>query len=105
MSHAARKQFGLNSDHLTVKNKNAHLPLHDLCVGQDVMFQESIDRRRFPATIISLCEEPRIYKIATKDGVIYRKTQAHLKPYKPQNKQCGDEHSIMKSVICRQLNM
>ena len=33
MSHTARKQLGLNSDHLRVKNKNAHLPLHDLCVG------------------------------------------------------------------------
>ena len=42
MSHAARKQLGLGSDQLSVKNKNAQLPLHDLCVGQDIMFQDSI---------------------------------------------------------------
>ena len=73
MSHAARKQLGLSSEHLRVKNKNAHLPSHDLCVGQDVMFQDSISKRWFPATITSLCEEPRSYKIATKDCFIYRK--------------------------------
>ena len=89
MSHAARKQLGLSSDHLRVKNKNANLPSHDLCVDQDVMFQDSIRKRWFPATITSLCEEPRSYKIDTRDGVIYRKMQAHLQPYKQQKKQCG----------------
>ena len=88
MSHTARNQLGLSSDQLRVKNKNAHLPSHDLCVGQDVMFWDSISKRWFPATITSLCEEPRCYKIATKDGVIYRKMQVHMKAYKPQNKQC-----------------
>ena len=73
MSHAAKRQLGLNSDQLRVKNKNAPLPSHDLGVGQDVMFQDSISKRWFPATITSLCEEPRSYKIATKDGIIYRK--------------------------------
>ena len=38
MSHTASKQLGLSSHQLRVKNKNAHLPSHDLCVGQDVMF-------------------------------------------------------------------
>ena len=30
----------------------------------------------------------------TRDGVIYRKTQAHMKPYRPQSKQ--DDCSISK---------
>ena len=57
MCHAAKKQIGLSSDQLRVKNKNAHLPSHYLCVGQDVMFQDSISNRWFPATITSLCKE------------------------------------------------
>ena len=36
------------------------------------------------ATITRLCQEPRSYLITTKQGVQYRKTQAHLKPYHPQ---------------------
>ena len=30
--------------------------------------------------------KPRSYKIATRDGVIYRKMQVHLKPYESQKK-------------------
>ena len=64
--------------------------------SKNVMFHDSISKRWFPTTIISLCEELRSYKIATKDGVNYRKIQAHLKTYKPQNKQCEVRHLIMK---------
>ena len=45
MSQAARKQLGLSSDQIRVKNKNAHLPSRDLCVGKDIMFQDSISKR------------------------------------------------------------
>ena len=45
-------------------------------------------------TITSQCKEPRSYKIITRDGVTYRKTQAQLKPYKPQSKQHEAGHSI-----------
>ena len=31
--------------------------------------------------------------MTTCDGVTYRKTQAHLKPYQPQCKKTEDEHS------------
>ena len=96
MSNAVRKQLGLGSDQLRVKTKKEHLPSHDLCVGQNVMFQDSINKRWFSATITSLCKEPRSYKITTKDGVTYRKTQVHLKPCRPQNKQYEAGHSIIK---------
>ena len=39
-----------------------------------------------PSVITSLCQEKRSYMITTSDGVVYRKTQAHLKPYTPQSK-------------------
>ena len=87
MLNAARRQLGLSPEHLRVRTKNEYLPSHDLCEGQDTMFQDSLSKRWFPATITSLCKEPRSYKITTKDGVTYRKTQAHLKSYRPQNKQ------------------
>ena len=98
MSHIARKQFGPSSEQLRVKNTNVHISIHDLFVGQDVMFQDSISKRWFSATITSLCEEPSNYRIATKDGIIYRKMWVHLKPYKSQNKQCEHEYSTVKKV-------
>ena len=48
------------------------------------MYQDPNDKRWYPATITRLCQEPRSYLITTKQGVQYRKTQAHLKPYHPQ---------------------
>ena len=40
-----------------------------------------VNRRWYPATITSLCQEPQSYKIKTDDGTTYRKTQSHLKVY------------------------
>ena len=48
------------------------------------MYQDPNDKRWYPATITRLHQEPRSYLITTKQGVQYRKTQAHLKPYHPQ---------------------
>ena len=96
MSNVARKQLGLDPEQLGSKYKNEHLPSHDLHLGQDVMFQDSKRKWWFPATITSLCSEPRSYKITTTEGVTYRKTQAHLKPYTPQHKRSEDEHYLSK---------
>ena len=84
MSNAARKQKGLDCEQLRVKHKNEQMPLHDLHLNQAVMYQDPSDKRWYPATITRLCQEPRSYLITTKQGVQYRKTQAHLKPYHPQ---------------------
>ena len=67
------------------------------------MFQESTRKWWFPATITSLCSEPRSYKIATKEGVTYRKTQAHLKPYSPKHKKVKMNIVYCNLVICGQL--
>ena len=66
MSNAARKQLGFDPEQLRSKYKNEHLPLHDLHLGQDVMFQDTTSKWWFPATTTSLCSEPRSYKITTK---------------------------------------
>ena len=97
MSNTARKQLGLDSKELTHKNKHEHLPSHNLHVDQDVMFQDVTSKQWHPATITSLGSEPRSYKVTTRKGVTYRKTQAHLKPYTPQSKKFEDEHSVVQS--------
>ena len=81
MSNVARKQKGLDCEQLRTKYKNEQLPLHDLHLDQAVMYQDPSDKRWYPATITRLCQEPRSYLITTKQGVQYRKTQTHLKPY------------------------
>ena len=81
MSNVARKQKGLDCEQLRTKYKNEQLPSHDLHLNQAVMYQDPNDKRWYPATITRLCQEPRSYLITTKQGVQYRKTQAHLKPY------------------------
>ena len=50
------------------------------------MYQDSNTNRWFLATIKALCPEPRSYRIQTTEGVIYRRTQNHLKPYKSYQK-------------------
>ena len=94
ISNAARKQLGIDCEDLRTKYKNEHLPLHDLYLDQVVMYQDSTSKHWFPATITKLCKEPRSYIITTKEDVQYRKTQAHLKPYQPQDKKFKDEHSL-----------
>ena len=81
MSSAARIQQGLGSEQLSISNKHEHLPTHDVHIGQSVMYLNPTNRRWYPATITSLCQEPQSYKIKTDDGTIYRKTQNHLKLY------------------------
>ena len=91
ISYEARKQLGIDCENLRIKYKNKHLPSHDLYIDQAVMYQDSASKHRFPAPTTKLCKEPRSYIITTKKGVQYRKSQAHLKPYQPQDKKVGDK--------------
>ena len=81
LSNAAKRQMGLPNDHLRMNQKNQHLPTHDLCIDQPVMYQDVTMKKWYPAKIFKWCDEPRSYIISTEDGVQYRKTQKHLKPY------------------------
>ena len=91
LSSAARQQLCLQPEKLRTVYKNEHLPSHDLHNGQDVMYQDAMSKWWYPATMTSLCAQLR--SIITREGVTYRKTQAHLKPYQPQYKKTEDEHS------------
>ena len=73
--------MGLHSKHLRVNQKNQHLPTHDLCIAQAVMYQDATTKKWYPVKITKLCDEPRSYIISTQNGTQYRKTQKHLKPY------------------------
>ena len=82
----ARKQLCIQPEVIRNTDTHAALPTHDLHLGQQVMFQDSTNKCWYPGLNESLCPEPRSYKITTRDGIVYRKTQAHLKPFTPQNK-------------------
>ena len=98
MSKAGRQQLGLQPGKLRTVYKNEHLPSHDLHIGQDVIYQDATSKQWYPATIISLCMQPRSHNITTREGVNYRKTQAHLKPYQLQSKKSEDENSDVQSI-------
>ena len=77
MSNTAGQQLGLQPEKLRNPNKNEHLPSPDLHIGQDVVYQHATSKQWYPATITSLCVQPRSYSITTREGVTYRMTQAH----------------------------
>ena len=95
-------QMGIQSEELRARQRNQHLPTHDLSLNQTVMCQEPVSKKWYPAKITRLCDELRSYIITTKESMQYRKTQMHLKPYQPwqqtNNKelnkktQCNDNH-------------
>ena len=83
MSNSARRQLGLETEKFRIKTKNENLPSHDLHLGQDVMMQDHASKRWSPSVITRLCKEPKSHQVTTSKKVTYRKTQAHLNPYKP----------------------
>ena len=90
--YAAKVKMDINhiprpsAEILWVKDKSLSSPIHDIPIGQHVMYREPNDRRWYPATIIQQLPEKRSYLIKTNDNVIYRKTEVHLKPYTPKEK-------------------
>ena len=84
MSNVARRRLGIVAERQP--SKNQHLPLHGFHIGQDVMCQSPITKIWFPAIIKALCPEPRSYQIETPEGITYRRTQNHLKPFKSSQK-------------------
>ena len=84
LSNAAKRQIDLPNVHLRMTQKNQHLPTHNLCIDQAVMYQDASTMKWYPAKITKWCNEPRSYIITTEDRVQYRKTQKHLKAYQPR---------------------
>ena len=85
MSNAARKQLGIQPKAIRNIHKHEALPTHNLHAGQSVIYQHSVTKQWHPAIITSLYQEKRSYMVTTSDGPVYRKMQAYLKPYTPQN--------------------
>ena len=79
LSNAARNQMGTQSEEMRCRQKNQHLPAHDLSLNQTVMYQEPVSKKWYPAKITRLCDEPRSYIITTKEGTPYRKIKDALK--------------------------
>ena len=98
MSSAARNQLGIQPKVLRNIDKHEKLPTHDLHVGQHFMCQDSVTKWWHQAIITRLCQEKHSNKIKTSDGVIYRKTQAHLKPYAPQSKTTQWKQSVTQPM-------
>ena len=106
-ANAAKCKMGLCSNHLRINQKNQHLPTHDLCLDQVVMYQDVTTKKWYPAKITKLCDEPRSYIISTEDGTQYRKTQKHLKLYQPRLQiavkesptSCNYNHTQLRSKI------
>ena len=98
MSNATRKQLGIQPE--IIKNIDNHdlSPNHDLYVGQHVMYQDSAIKWWYPAVIESLCPETRSCKIKTNDGALYRKMQAYLMPYTPQNKKSQSTQCVSPPI-------
>ena len=55
------------------------------------MCQSPITKKWFPVKIIELYLEPRSYQVETPEGIIYRRTQHHLKPFTPSQRTQVDE--------------
>ena len=45
LSNAVKRQMGIQSEELRVKQKNQHLPTNDLCLNQTVMYQEPTSKK------------------------------------------------------------
>ena len=93
MSSATRIQQGLGSEQLRVSNRHEHLPTHDFHMGQCVMCLNPTNKIWYPATILSLCQEPQSYKIKTDDGTVYRKTQNLLKLYQQNRDEINNDNT------------
>ena len=55
MSNAARKQKGLDCEHLRTQYKNEQMPLHDLHLDQVVMYQDPNDKRWVSSNHYQIC--------------------------------------------------
>ena len=89
MSYAAKVKHGLASGRslpplFKAQDKNERAPTHDYKLNQDVMYLDPTSKKWFPGTIICLLDAKQSYLIKTPEGVEYRRTQQHLKPYKPK---------------------
>ena len=95
MSNVARRRLEIVAEQ--PPRKNQHLLLNDFHIGQDVMCQSPITKKWFPVKIKELCLQPRSYQVEMLEGIVYKRTQNHLKLFMPSqrtqtNEQCLKPH-------------
>ena len=100
LSNAARKQMGIQSEELRGRQKNQHLPTHDFTLNQNLMYQEPVSKKWYPAKITRLCDELKSYIITTEEGTQYRKQQMHLKLYQLWHQTNNQELKSNKTTQC-----
>ena len=86
MSNAARKQLGIQPEVVRNNDKHAVLPTHDLHVGQDVIYQDSMKQALVPSCNPKFVFWTKKLQDPYKRWYCLQKTQSHLKPFTPQNK-------------------
>ena len=57
------------------------------------MYREPHDGRWYPSTITQQLPDKKSYIIKIDENVLYRKTQAHLKPYTSEKQMTQPEHN------------
>ena len=99
LSCTAKVQMGVNhaprptAEVLHLKDKSLSAQMSDIPVSKHVMYREPHNGRWYPATITQQSLENMSYIIKTDENVLYRKTQEHLKPYKPKKQMTQLEHN------------
>ena len=99
LSHAAKVKMDINhtprptAEIFCLRHKSLSAETYDIPVGQHVMYRQPHDGRWYPGTITQQLPQKRSYIIKTDENVLYRKTQAHLKPYKPKKQITQPEHN------------
>ena len=86
MSYAAKVKFGLANDKPPSlrPEKYEHATTHDYKLNQDIMYLDPASKKWFPAKTVCLMDAKRSYLIKTPKYIEYRKTQQHIKLYKPR---------------------
>ena len=62
----SKRQMGLHSEELRVTQKNQHLPTHNLCLDQTVMYQDPTNKKWYPAKITNYVMNPEVTSYAQK---------------------------------------
>ena len=111
LSHAAMVKVGINhtptptAEMLYLKDKSLSAQPHDIPLGQHVMYREPHDGRWYPASITQQLPEKRSYIIKTDENVLYMRTQANLKPYKPKKQMTRPEHNWIHNQTTAELRL
>ena len=96
MSNVARRRLGIVAEQPPRKKISIYCCMTSTLVKMSCVRVPS-PKKWFPVKIKELCPEPRSYQVETLEGIVYRRTQNHLKLFTPSqrtqtNEQCSKLH-------------